>query len=247
MRVIAAHDNSLVSVSINRLSGRIVTLTRTCVCLHTANGVLLASSVIDHNTPMHNSEYACIFPATVGIAIPTSYWQDGVELVTGHEAGLVCLWKMKRSRRRLETAAGNESERCTPDSSPSARERTDSTSLSVKTDGSGLKPVPKRASDTYIHRELYVCSTISKLHEDKITALKLCCSANSFSSSSSAAVSVSGGAHGHGILNPTNMKHNKGSNISPQLVENIGSNSDLLVGDAGGSISRWSCSYEQHK
>lgn len=271
VRVISEHDNALLSVSINRLSGNIMTLTRTCVSLHTVNGVLLASALIDRNTPMRNTDYSNIFPATVGMTVPCSYWQDGVELVTGHEGGLVCLWKMKRSRKKLGTTAtastGNsESGYTSPVACLGARSRASSTiigsestmSLSLEADsngdGSGRMPVPKLVSDTYIHRELYVSSTISRVHEDNITALKLCCSATSFAGSSSSfsgasasAVSVPGSAHGYGSLNPTKMKHNKGSNISPQLIENIGSNSDLLVGDAAGYISRWSCHYDQQK
>ena len=217
VQMLSNHDGPVISVSINQLSGHVMTLTRTRLYLFTVNGVLLASTSLCSPFPLFNSEFTCMFPATVGIAVPTPDWREGVEVVTGHEGGLVCLWKMRREYRPSDTVMeviyGDNVEL------ESADELNTSNTQS-------------KLSQNYIHRELYVCSTISRVHDERITALKLCPATSSTSTVSSSNVNST-----------VKIKTKKSSLISHQN-EYLGSQTDLLVGDGGGVISRWACQME---
>ena len=242
----ANHDNSLISVSINNISGHIVTLTRTCLYLYTVNGHPLSRMTISHNTPMRNSEFSMMTSATIGIAIPTADWQEGVEAVTGHESGLVCLWKLRRiAKNRRQQANDNLKHNMW---SPAAKYKEgvhgEAENFQNKASpGGGIQNTDSsEAKISYIHRELYVCSTISKVHEERITALRLCQSAShgigggtASSAHASSSVLSAGGSSGLRA-----SKHNQRNVISAlPITEYAGGNNDLLIGDANGCVSRW--------
>ena len=211
--MLSNHDGPVISVSINQLSGHIMTLTRTRLYLFTVNGVLLASTSLSSSLQFHNSEFTCMFPATVGICVPTPDWKEGIEVITGHEGGLVCLWKMRREPRPSDTVMeviyGDNVD-------IHGDEGNDSEFTSGQT----------KLSQNYIHRELYVCATIGRVHEERITALKLCPTTSSTSTVSSSGTSA--------------VVRSKKSLISHQN-EYMGAQTELLVGDGGGIISRWAC------
>ena len=116
LRVLAGFSGPVLSVSINHLSGNIVVLTTAKLGVYTVNGNLLSTvamsrldSQLDLSVPIHgtpqqglganyshvNSPLAFKVRPRVVIAPPTADWQDGVVAVTGHETGLIFLWKMQ--------------------------------------------------------------------------------------------------------------------------------------------------------
>ena len=91
LRVLGRHLGPVISVSINNVCGYLATLTSTELRLYTINGELLCSANMnDVSNPKPR--------ARAVLCLPIGEWQDGIVCVTGHETGLICLWKVRTSR-----------------------------------------------------------------------------------------------------------------------------------------------------
>ena len=200
--------------------------------LFNINGVVLAHVAINHTTPVTGSDFLGISPATVGVAIPTPEWLEGVEAVTGHEGGLVCLWKLRRVVTHIEGP---------PDTDTNGETR----GLQIQTDGltdSILDPDcvshgSNRQCESRLHRELYVCSTIAATHLYDITAVKLC--RTSVHHSSVIPNPHSGSTNAGGVATIASRRHHYEMISNNPVTDYTGSGFDLLVGDSHGFVSRW--------
>lgn len=79
--LISNYDSSLVSVSINKCNGNIVTMTEKKIRIFSINGYLLCEEELPSR-------------GTCAIANPCPEWIDGIVAITGHEGGQLILWKM---------------------------------------------------------------------------------------------------------------------------------------------------------
>lgn len=91
IRILSDHIGRLESVSINTISGNLVTLTKEQVRIYHLNGQILSSYFFSLSDIKKS-----IAPARVVVAPPCGEWQDGVVAVTGHVDGGVYLWKMSK-------------------------------------------------------------------------------------------------------------------------------------------------------
>jgi hypothetical protein len=84
------HTGPLLSVSINTISGNILTLTKEQLRIYHLNGDLLSyQNFMDPSQNLTLSSASCL------LAVPCGEWQDdAVVAVTGHVDGNVYLWKM---------------------------------------------------------------------------------------------------------------------------------------------------------
>jgi WD40 repeat protein len=91
LRVLDNHSGTVLSVSVNAISGNIATLTAGELRLYSINGELLSRAT------MHGDGQQVKHKARVVLCPPSGSWQDGIVAVTGHENGHVFLWKLKIS------------------------------------------------------------------------------------------------------------------------------------------------------
>ena len=92
VRLLEGHESAIRSVSINRKSGNILTANSASVRLWGINGNLLAAVAMRH------VELSPISYATVTAC---EDWQDGIDVVTGHEDGTVALWSLRHKSDKL--------------------------------------------------------------------------------------------------------------------------------------------------
>jgi WD40 repeat protein len=86
IRTLSRHTSKILSVSINSISGNIVTLTNDELRIYHLNGELVGQcNFADENIPS----------GTVAVAPPCGEWQYSVMAVTGHQHGNVYLWKFE--------------------------------------------------------------------------------------------------------------------------------------------------------
>lgn len=221
IRAVNHFDNCLLSVSINNLSGHIVALTKSSLYLFNINGGLLAKSFLNHMVASTGVDFVGVTPATVGVAIPTPDWLEGVEAVTGHEGGLVCLWKLRRIIAAHENSNVSDAE-----------------GLQISTNE--LDSPSNKPSGSRLQRELYVCSTITGTHGYDITAVKLC-RTSVYHSSNVIPNAHSGSSNTAGVAVTTvpSRRNHHGLISHLPVTDFTGSGFDLLVGDSGGFVSRW--------
>ena len=95
LRVLGGHSGSVVSVSVNAVSGHIATLTSGELRLYSINGDLLSSVTLQSHKQSRPKARVVMCP-------PSGDWQDGIVAVTGHEGGYVYLWKLKVSVSKMD-------------------------------------------------------------------------------------------------------------------------------------------------
>lgn len=170
---LSKHNGPVISLSINPLSGQIVTLTSSQLRLYTVNGRLISFANIDSRESLHtnperggfSSLLTAAAPPRLVIATPTAEWQDGVVAVTGHEGGHVYLWRL----HNLSSPKNVSLSELYP-------EDFDAAHYSFSASEAELESSPERLS---IASQLYISSTPTKVHRSNITVLRLCSSAGS--------------------------------------------------------------------
>ena len=156
------HEDPVVSVSCNSISGNIAALTTSCLFLYTINGELVAKSAYSSGLV---GETTSIVTGRIVTAPGSADWQDGVVAVTGHDNGQIVLWRVKRE---IVTTAVIDTESVpivTVDGKAIAHSSVEDRALpSTAT----IHPSKKR-----IERKL-IPTVLPKAHRSQITALRLC-------------------------------------------------------------------------
>jgi WD40 repeat protein len=227
IRVLANHTGPIVAVSINTISGSILTLTKEQLRIYHLNGDLIGyQNFIDLSVNMH------LAPATALIAPPVGEWQEGVIAVTGHKDGTVYLWKMSK-KSFINPPAGASPILEDPGSmrgnTSNNNKNTNNSSSSSYSTSSSLKNLEIKQQQiqhpVYYNScmcpvggpfyTLYIATVLSKTHKNEITTLRLCSNTFFFT----------------GMNKLTKELINKAYEESRNL--------DLFVGDADGMVSRW--------
>jgi WD40 repeat protein len=108
VRFLEGHESPVHTTSINRKSGNIVTVSLGNIRIWTVNGLLLASVLVNR------LELSLISTA---LSTTCEMWQDGIDVVTGHEDGKVALWRLQhQSDERILGRRRSESDSSTEDS-----------------------------------------------------------------------------------------------------------------------------------
>ena len=229
---LSRHNGPIVSLSVNSISGQILTLTSRQLRMYSINGRLLSivnfvlhdsSSIgggsissldsfhISRSGASISSSVSAASPPRVVVATATAEWQDGVVAVTGHEGGHVYLWRL----RSLPVAREISLAELYPknyDASHYNRESRSWTKRNVSVmqekddivDRELLEGMPMLTS------QLYISSTPTKVHATDITVMRLCSTAAT----------------------------NRAKDLVTKSFDDR-SAVDLLVGDADGYVSRW--------
>ena len=222
IRILSEHTGSLVAVSINTISGNIITLTKEQLRIYHLNG-----SLISYQNFLDPAQNLLIAPATAVLAPPCGEWQDGVIAVTGHKDGGLYLWKLSNQviinpvSAALSVAGESTSGLSNLNSSPMKSDppqrskkqrqyRFDHPGNSAYREVYENCPLYPTGGPYY---SLFITSTLLKTHKAEITSLKLCSTNLSFT-----------------------------NKLTKELINKAyeeSRNMDLLVGDMEGNISRW--------
>ena len=152
LRHLGRHLGPVVSVSINSISGNVVTATDRELRVYSIGGQMLATADLEAlNVPS----------ATVVLAPPYGNWQDGVAAVSGHEGGHLILWK-------LQTRYVESSNDSAIDVGYSGRGRQGSDTV-----------IPDAGNCSRVIKELVAVCTPPKTHRADISCLRLCSSSPS--------------------------------------------------------------------
>jgi WD40 repeat protein len=96
--ILGSHYGPVLSISVHRINGNIITLTNKELRIYTVNGNLLVKVFMEDS--INGSPFA---EATALCAIPCPDWQSGVVAVTGHADGSLALWTFENDQPSTST------------------------------------------------------------------------------------------------------------------------------------------------